>query len=85
MTSFKFSPNNCPYPNSIEPTNFVLGTNTQQYNVNLIMKMKVTLTDDEGHRRRSNITKNELMVICRKLLHSQTSYLVPRFNTIIGI
>ena len=24
--------------------------------------------------------KSELMVICRKLLHSQTSYLVPRYN-----
>ena len=46
--------------------------------------MKVTLTDDEGHRWRSKFTKNELMVklICRKLLHSQTSYLVPRYNTI---
>ena len=26
--------------NSIEPINFVLGTNTQQYNVHLIIKMK---------------------------------------------
>ena len=47
--------------------------------------MKVTLTDDEGHRRRSKVTKNELMVIYRKLLHSQTSYLVPRYNTISDI
>ena len=46
-----------------------------------MIKMKVTLMDDEGHRRRSKVTKNELMVICRKLLHSQTSYLVPRYNT----
>ena len=72
--------------NTIEPTNFVLGTNTQQYNAHLIIKMKVTLTDDEGHRRRSKVTKNELMVISRKLLHSQTSYLVPRqYNTISDI
>ena len=29
-----------------------------------MIKMKVTLTDDEGHRRRSKVTKNnELMVI----------------------
>ena len=41
--------------NSIEPTNFVLGTNTQQHNVYLISKMKVTLTGDEGHRRRSKV------------------------------
>ena len=26
--------------------------------------------------------KIELMVISRKLLHSQTSYMVPRYNTI---
>ena len=60
MTSFKFSPNNCPYLNqfnSIESTNFVLGTNTQQYNVHLMIKAKVTLMDDECHRQRSKVTK----------------------------
>ena len=36
--------------NSIEPTNFVLGTNTQKHNVNLMIKVKVTLTDNKGHR-----------------------------------
>ena len=83
VTSFKFSPYNCLYFNSIEPTNFILGTNTQQHNVHLMMmKIKVTLTDDEGHRRRSKVTKNELMVISRKLLHAQMSYLVRRYNTI---
>ena len=46
--------------NSIKPTNFVLGTNTQQYNVHLMIKMKVTLTDNEGHRRRSKVTKTNL-------------------------
>ena len=71
--------------NSIEPTNFVLRTNTQQHNVHLMIKMKVTLKDDEGHRKRSKVTKNELMVICRTLIHSQTSYLVPRYNTISDI
>ena len=85
MTSFKFSANNCHISHSIKPTNFILGTNTQQFNVHLMIKMKVTLKDDEGHRRRSKVTKNELMVICRKLLHSQTSYLVPRYNTISDI
>ena len=43
--------------NSIEPTNFVLGTNIQQHNVQLMIKMKVTLVDDEGHRRRSKVIK----------------------------
>ena len=71
--------------NSIEPTNFILGTNTQENNVHLMIKMKVTLTVDEGHRRRLKVTKIELMVISRKLLHSQTSYLVPRYITISDI
>ena len=43
--------------NSNETTNFVLGTNSQERNVHLMIKMKVTLTDDEGHRRRSKVTK----------------------------
>ena len=38
VTSFKFSQNNCPYSKSIEPTNFRLGTNTQQHNVHLMIK-----------------------------------------------
>ena len=37
------------------------------------------------HRRRSKVTKNELMVISCKLLHSLTSYLVPRYITIRDI
>ena len=36
--------------NSIEHTNFILSTNTQQYDLHLMIKGKVTLTDDEGHR-----------------------------------
>ena len=62
-----------------------LRTNTQQYNVHLMIKMKVTLTDDECHRLMSKVIKNELMVISRKLLHSQTTYLEPRHNTISDI
>ena len=50
-----------------------------------MMKMKVTLTDDKGHRPRSKVIKNELMVISRKLLHSQTPYLVSRYNAISDI
>ena len=57
MTLFKFSFTNVHISNSIEPTNFVRETNTQQYNVHLMIKMNVTLTDDEGHRRRSKVTK----------------------------
>ena len=39
--------------NCIEPTNFVLGTNTQQHNVHLglMIKIKVTLTDDEVYKK----------------------------------
>ena len=39
-------------------------------NVHLMIKMKVTLKDDEGHRRRSKVTKNELVITSRKLLQS---------------
>ena len=85
LTSFKFFQTIVHISNSIEPTNFVLETYTQQYNVHLIMKKKVTLTDNEGHRRRSKVTKNELMVISRKLLHLQTAYQTPRYNTISDI
>ena len=35
---------------SIEATKFILGTNIQQQKVRLITKVKVTLTDAEGHR-----------------------------------
>ena len=45
MKSFKYS---------IEPTNFVLGTNTRQHKVHQMIKMKLTLTEDEGHRQRYN-------------------------------
>ena len=50
-----------------------------------MIKMKVTLTDNEGLRRRSKVTKSKLLVTFHKLLHSQTSYLVPRYNTISNI
>ena len=50
VTSFKFSPNNCPYLKFYCSTNFVLGTTTQQHKVHLNIKMKVTLTDAKGHR-----------------------------------
>ena len=43
VTSFKLYPNNCPYFNSIEPTNFILGTNVQLYKVHLLIRVKVTL------------------------------------------
>ena len=65
--------------NSIEHKNFILGTKLQQHDIHLIIKVIVTLIDNEkGH-------KNELMVIFHKLIHSQTSYLVPRYNTISDI
>ena len=51
-----FLKKNVHISNSINSTNFVHGTNTQQHNGRLMMKMKVTLIDDEGHRRRSKIT-----------------------------
>ena len=62
----------CPYL-KFYWTYFVLRTNTiQQHNVHLMINMKVTSTDNKGHRRRSNVTKNELMVISRKLLRKRS-------------
>ena len=52
-----FLQRNVHISNSIEPTNFVLRTNTQQHNVHLMMKMKVTLTDVESHSRKSKVIK----------------------------
>ena len=49
VTSYKFSPNIVLISKSIKLTNFVLGTNSQQHNVHLMIKMKMTLTVDEGH------------------------------------
>ena len=34
----------------IEPIKLTFGSNIQQHNVYLIIKVKVTLTDAEGHR-----------------------------------
>ena len=42
--------------NSIELRNLILGTNTQQHNAHLMIKMKVTLTDYEGHRLEVKVT-----------------------------
>ena len=71
--------------NSILHTNFILGTNIQQHDVHRMIKVKLILTDDKGHRWRPKVTKMELMVLTYKLIHAQTSYLVPRYNTISDI
>ena len=67
MTSSMFLQTIVNISNSMEPTNLVLGTNTQHHYFRLIIKMKVTLTANVGHRRRSKVTNNELMVISYKL------------------
>ena len=61
--------------NHIEPTNFVLGTNTQQYNVHQMIEMKVTLTDDKGHRRRSKVKKSNNGHISQNITFT---YIIPR-------
>ena len=70
--------------NYIDYTNFILGTNTQQHDVNLMIGER-----DLDRRWRSQTKvkddKNELMFIPRKLLYSQTSYLASRYNTISDI
>ena len=49
-TSCKFSANNYPFSISMEPINFILGTNVQQYKVHIMIKVKVKLTYAKGHR-----------------------------------
>ena len=38
-------------------TDIIPGTKVQYNKRHLMIKMKVTLVDDEGHRRRSKVTK----------------------------
>ena len=55
VTSFNIYLNYCPYflqsivyiSDSIEHTNLILVTNTQHHDIHLMIKMKVTFTDDE--------------------------------------
>ena len=49
MNYASFDDKNCPYDISIsiEPTNFILGTNIQQPKVHLMINVKVTLTDTD--------------------------------------
>ena len=69
--------------NSIKYANFILDTNIKQNDVHLMIKVTVTLTDDEGHRWRSKVTKwangNILQTIALSL------YLIPSYNTISDI
>ena len=44
VTSFKFSATILNISNSIEPTNFILGTNVQLHKAHLLSRVKVTLT-----------------------------------------
>ena len=49
MTLFTFLHINVHISNSIEPTDLIFGTNIQQHKIYEMIKVKVTLTDDEGH------------------------------------
>ena len=63
---------------SIETTTFIL-----EYN-KIHLNGASDLTDAEGHRWRSKITKNEQIVLSCKISHPQT-YLVARYNKICDI
>ena len=66
--------------NSIEPTNFILGTNIQQHEVHLMIKVKVTLTDSEGHRWRSKVIKNNKWTHLPNNFTHRHHTQIPRFN-----
>ena len=42
-----------------------------------MIKMKMTLTDDEGHKRRSKVIENELMDISHKLKSITLTDIIP--------
>ena len=51
VTSLMFTPNNCPYFNSTEHADFIIGSNIQQYKVHLMIKSEIDLeakVTDEG-------------------------------------
>ena len=50
VTSFKFSAKSINISNSMERIKFILGTNVQQHNVHITVKVKVNLAYAEGHR-----------------------------------
>ena len=84
-TPFKLSPNNCPYLKYY--WTYKLRT-WNKYTTILHLSDNKNESDHDGRwRSQAKVKghKNELMVICRKLWHSQTSYLVPRYNTISDI
>ena len=72
---------------NLHTTYYILDTNIQQHKVHLMINVNVTLTDAEDHTSEGqrSLTTNEPMVISRKLLPSNTLYLVLRYNTIGNI
>ena len=80
VTSFKISPNTCPNLKF----DWTYKRHTWYYMTTWRLSDEWSEID-LGRRWRSqanfNSHKNELIVISRKLSHSQTSYQVPRYNT----
>ena len=81
VISFRFSLNNCPYLKFYWTYKF---RTWNTYTTTQLSSNDINESDLDGRwRSQAKVKghKNELMVISRKLLHSQTSYLVPRHNT----
>ena len=85
MTSIKFSPNNCSY--LLFYWSYKLHIWNQYITTQCPSNDKNESDLDGQWRSQKKVKghKNELMVISRKLLHSQTSYLVSWYYTISDI
>ena len=71
---------------AISPTDFILGTKVQPNKAHSMTQVPMTLTEGQGQRSRSNFPQNgpktKELVISRRLFNLQTSYMVPRYNSI---
>ena len=73
---------------AISPTDFILGTKVHPNKAHSMTQVPMTLTEGQGQgqRSRSNFPKNgkktKELVISWRLFNLQTSYLVPRYNSI---
>ena len=71
---------------AISSTDFILGTKVQPNKAHSMTQVPMTLTEGQGQRSRSNFPQNgsktKELVISWRLFNLQTSYLVPRYNSI---
>ena len=62
----------------------ILGSKVQPIKARLMIQMKVTLTDQMSKKGKisQKLSKGDQLAISQMFFHTQTSYLVPRYNPI---